>query len=108
MFDNVPRGGGIKIGRIAFLVFGAIPIAIFIRLFVAFPADTKGERLEGMMLVFLCMVLSLLIAAFGAIVIIWKALLRESFLFWLCCTGVIGIPGLYYGIMFLLMVLTVR
>jgi hypothetical protein len=104
MFETVSNSGNITIGRIAFLVLGAIPIAISIRVFT-FPSSTKGERLEGMMLVFLTMVTSLLFGVFGTIVVVWKARRRESFLFYLLWTTIVALPGLYFGLMFLCIVI---
>lgn len=100
MFDDVPDGSRIKIGRIAFLVLSALPLAIAIHLLSDDPVD-KHERLVNMLFGFIMIVLSSLLAVIGTTIVIRKITKGETILFWLCSTIVVALPEIYIGIQYL-------
>lgn len=95
IYGDLPDKGRIKVGRLAFLTVSAIPISIFICSVTGLTLYTPSDPTVGLIFAIIMLCLSVPLMAVGALIMIWKAVRRESILFWFCSTVAVALPTLY-------------
>jgi cytochrome bd-type quinol oxidase subunit 2 len=88
---NVEGTRKVTVGRIAYCVFAAVPLALFLRLLLD-PGQTKDERFSDFLQFWLLAFVNVPVVLVGIAILIWQRVRRNPVLFWFVAVLIAATP----------------